>query len=418
MKKKIFKFIGIIIILWILVFFLLVRLGKLSITDRPITIFGYDEIENRFIINDYMTFGIDGKDGTYLLDKGDQYEVLTVSKINNKYELKKESIARDSIIKLSIEVQNSDYDIFDVNYYSDKIFEYSSDYKTESNVIAISDIEGNFNAFSSFLIANKVIDKNFNWIFEDGHLVLVGDFMDRGLNVTQCLWLIYKLECQAELNNGKVHFVIGNHEAMNLQGNLKYVADKYKGLIQKLTNKKNFSEGYKKLYNNQFVLGKWLKSKNVVQKINKTLYVHGGISPEIMNMKLGLEEINKIARENISENLYGKTEGNQKANLIMGRIGPLWYRGMAKEYKEYYKKMNINEFDEILRFYEVEQIVIGHTVVDDIDLDFNKNLIKIDVKHGKEKHSGNTKGILIEGDSVFKINDKGLKEEIKNAVEQ
>ena len=172
------------------------------------------------------------------------------------------------------------------------------------------------------------------------------------------------------------------------------------------------------MYNNKFVLGKWLKSKNIILKINNTLFVHGGISPEIIEMKLGLEEINNIARENLSKNLYGKTDGNQKANLIMGRIGPLWYRGMAMDYKEYYKKMKIDEFNKILEFYDVKQIVIGHTVVNDIQLDFNKNLINIDVKHGKDKQSGETKGILIEGKYVYKIDDQGLKEEIKNAVEQ
>ena len=288
MIKKIFKVIGVLIILWIIGFVLLVRLRKLSVTDRPITIFGYDKIENKFIINDYMTYGLDGKDGAYLLDKGDQYELIAVSEINNKYELKKESIARDSIVKISIEVENSDNDKFEVDFHSNKFYESPTEYKTESKVIALSDIEGNFNAFSSFLIANKVIDKNFDWTFEDGHLVLVGDFMDRGLNVTQCLWLIYKLEHQAKLQNGKVHFIVGNHEAMNLQGNLKYVADKYKGLIQELTNNKNFTKGYKDMYNKKFVLGKWIKSKNVILKINNTLFVHGGISPEIIEMKFSL----------------------------------------------------------------------------------------------------------------------------------
>ena len=97
----------------------------------------------------------------------------------------------------------------------------------------------------------------------------------------------------------------------------------------------------------------------------------------------------------------------------MGRFGPLWYRGMAMDYKDYYKKMNTNQFNKILKYYDVEQIVIGHTVVDDIQLDYNKNLINIDVKHGKEKYSGKTKGILVKGDYVYKIDDKGLKEEIK-----
>jgi hypothetical protein len=393
--------------------FLLVRFGELSITDRPITIFGYDEVEDKFIVNDYMTFEMESKDGVYILDKGDQYELLKVHKVNNQYKLQKEIVDRDPIIRINVEVANSNNDQFIVDYHTDQNYQYADEYTTDSEVIALSDIEGNFNALSSFLIANKVIDNSFDWIFGDGHLVLVGDFMDRGTNVTQCLWLIYKLEQQAKLQNGKVHFVIGNHEAMNLQGNVKYVAPKYKGFIQAYTKDKNFAEGYKEMLNDEFVLGKWLKSKNIVQKINKTLFVHGGISPEIIEMKLSLKEMNDIARKHISENLYGQTQGDQKANLVMGRKGPLWYRGMAMDYKDYYKRINIQTFNEILDFYDVEQIVIGHTIVEDVQLDFDNNLINIDVKHGKKKHSGKTKGVLITPNAIFRIDDTGERRKLK-----
>jgi len=50
-------------------------------------------------------------------------------------------------------------------------------------------------------------------------LVLVGDCVDRGQEVTQVLWLIYKLEIAAKNKGGSVHFVLGNHEIMNFQGN-------------------------------------------------------------------------------------------------------------------------------------------------------------------------------------------------------
>jgi hypothetical protein len=53
-------------------------------------------------------------------------------------------------------------------------------YDSVAEVIVISDIEGNFNALYNFLIANKVMDKNYNWIFGSGHVVFLGDFVDRG----------------------------------------------------------------------------------------------------------------------------------------------------------------------------------------------------------------------------------------------
>ena len=64
-------------------------------------------------------------------------------------------------------------------------------YNMPEKLIAISDIEGEFEAFKQFLIANGVMNAKYQWKYGKGHLVTVGDFFDRGLWVTQTLWLIY-----------------------------------------------------------------------------------------------------------------------------------------------------------------------------------------------------------------------------------
>ncbi|RIV37322.1 hypothetical protein D2V08_01345, partial [Flagellimonas lutimaris] len=75
-------------------------------------------------------------------------------------------------------------------------------YDDNGRILAISDLESGYRAFRDFLINNKVIDQDLNWIFDDGHLVLVGDFVDRGFSTTQVLWFIYKLEQDAEKKGG------------------------------------------------------------------------------------------------------------------------------------------------------------------------------------------------------------------------
>ena len=94
-------------------------------------------------------------------------------------------------------------------------------------MLILSDIEGNFGAFRKLLQANHVIDDNFNWTFEKNHLVLIGDFVDRGTMVTEVLWLIYSLEEKAKAAGGYVHYILGNHEIMNMSNDLRYVQDRY-----------------------------------------------------------------------------------------------------------------------------------------------------------------------------------------------
>jgi hypothetical protein len=73
-------------------------------------------------------------------------------------------------------------------------------------IFAVSDIEGNYYALTKLLIGNGVVDKDLNWAYGKNHLVFNGDMVDRGIHVTQVLWLMYKLDHQAQDAGGHVHF--------------------------------------------------------------------------------------------------------------------------------------------------------------------------------------------------------------------
>lgn len=86
-------------------------------------------------------------------------------------------------------------------------------------ILAVSDVETNYRSFRDLLIQHRVMGRELRWTFGRGHLVLLGDFVDRGASTTQVLWLIYKLEQAALAQGGRMHFILGNHEIKNLQGN-------------------------------------------------------------------------------------------------------------------------------------------------------------------------------------------------------
>ena len=396
--RKILKwFVGIIILL-ILTAVILVRFTDGSINTPENVILGYDEERGRFQIWEKKTFNLNGIDGPYIID-------------NNLYRITSDNKFESTIIRrrdsLFVKVDNDDNDKFSFQL-KDSIKLENETYNLPDKIIVISDIEGNYDAFSGFLLNNKVIDNNYNWIFGNGHLLLNGDFVDRGKNVTQVLWLIYKLENQADKQGGKVHYILGNHEIMNFQGNANYNKKKYKRVAQLISKNDSINVATKFMYSDKTELGKWLRSKNVIEKIGNYLFVHAGISPEILKYSVSISDINRIARDNWDKNLYDEEENNKVENFITGKKGIYWYRGLAQDYK-YYEKIKETELNKVLKYYQADKIIFGHTVVEDITKEFKGKTINIDVKHGEEKNSEKTKGLLIENGIEYKIDGKGTK---------
>jgi hypothetical protein len=287
-------------------------------------------------------------------------------------------------------------------------------------LIALSDIEGNFDVLSKLLKANKVIDDQYNWIYGKGHLVFVGDMFDRGNQVTECLWLIYALEDKAKSAGGYVHFILGNHEIMNLSGNLKYVQKKYKD------NAELFQADYAKiLYGQNSELGRWLRTKNIVEKIGDILFLHAGISEEVNNLNLPISEINELARPYYDKDSIARKSSDKQLSLLYNtKLSPFWYRMYYQEdsmrvgigYNRLYTtyKTSISVINSILETYKVNHIVTGHTIpkLKEIDkkygqvsVHFENKVINTDTPHAK----GFNEALLIEGDKYYRVNAEGKK---------
>lgn len=218
-------------------------------------------------------------DGPYIFEKEQGYEVFQIMKAQGTTTtLQTLTLSEDS---LETHVLHS-YDHNGAPLYRFKLAPFSD--KTESaiypmpeRVVAISDIEGQYDAFANLLKSTGVVNHQMDWVYGKGHLVLVGDFFDRGNMVTETLWLIYKLEQEAKKVGGRVHFLLGNHEILNLQGYESYVTAKH------LKNAKRMTKPYASLYNSSTVLGKWLRTKNIMVKIGQNLFVHLKIGNDYKN---------------------------------------------------------------------------------------------------------------------------------------
>lgn len=275
------------------------------------------------------------------------------------------------------------------------------------NVIALSDIEGEFEPFRNLLLAAKVIDEHYHWIFGKGSLVVAGDLFDRGKQVAQYLWLLYKLEDEARAKGGAVHVVLGNHELMNLSGDLRYVQPEY------FFNAKLMAEEYLNLYATNTELGRWLRSKNVIEKDGKFLVMHGGMSPQLNALRLSLDTINKISRAFYGVLIHQVMDKTAEP-LVSGTISQTWYRGYFLD-----PKATMATVDSTLNFYEVQRILVGHDIIDHVDALYNCKIIGLDVNEHQNSHEA----LLILKGHYYRLDDKGtktelFKDEIKTIKEQ
>ena len=352
---------------------------------------------------DTKSIAFNGPDGPYIINDSILYNITSDNK------LVKSSISpNDSIVVIT---DNKDFNSFTLQLQSNYTIP-ETVYSLPEKMVVISDIEGNYNAFASFLYTNKVIDENHNWIYNDGHLVLIGDFVDRGKNVTQVLWLIYKLEYQAKQQNGEVHFILGNHEILNFHGDHRYNRGKYIKAAQAISKLEDKKEATKFLYSKNSELGKWLATKNVIEKIGDYIFVHGGLSPELIDYKLSLEDINTIARKRFDglETIKNKTQ-----KFLYSSKGPFWYRGLVTK-RNNYNKITVLQLNTVLDYYDAKKIVIGHTPVEDVSTDFDGKIIRTDVIHGTQMFSIITKGLLIEANQEFVIDAISRKKPLKKEL--
>jgi len=274
--------------------------------------------------------------------------------------------------------------------------------QSDGRIAVFGDIHGQFNSMIAMLRYNKIIDENNNWLWSNGQVVFTGDIFDRGDKVTECLWLLFKLKIQAQKEGGDVHLLLGNHEMMALLFDNRYVDEKYI----------HAAHAYKYHYSHFFgphtVMGKWLRSLNTLIRINKLLFVHGGLSPKLMEKKLSIKKINQKMRYHI--NNYTQLEDTTLVDIFLYSESPLWYRGYLSR-TEKYSRISLKEVVETLDFYESIVIIFGHTPVAKVYPFYSFKLIAMDVPIGDPKYID--QGLLIDNQMYYRIFAHKEKERIK-----
>ncbi len=240
-------------------------------------------------------------------------------------------------------------------------------------IVALSDIHGQYDLMVTLLRAHRVIDGNDDWALGRDHLVITGDVFDRGDKVNEVFWLLFRLQQQAHAAGGAVHFLLGNHETMVLYDDLRYVNPKYVEVARLL------GRPYSALYGKDTVIGGWLRTRPVMLRLGDTLFLHGGIAPENVDLVTGIDATNAAYRGSLGVAKDTVKADPATARLYDGKRSPIWYRGYFNG------ELDTLAVGSLVDRLGLARIVVGHTTMDEVVSFHGGRIVAIDsgIKRGE-----------------------------------
>jgi hypothetical protein len=287
-------------------------------------------------------------------------------------------------------------------------------------IVAIGDLHGDYSAWRDIARAAQLVDADGRWSGGDTVLVQTGDVVDRGPDSLKIIQDLMRLQGEAPRSHGQVIALVGNHEAMNVTGDFRYVsAGDYAAFTDSRSERRreNVYESNKKLIETAYhqrdpqlsgdaikqawlqatplgsiehrvawapkgTIGKWIVENPAIALIDGTIFVHGGIGPAYVHMPI--EEMNRQVKAAL---LSGDPQ-----SIINDEQGPLWYRGLATPNGDAGDGTSktpqasapappsvAEQLQTLLSAFGASRIVIGHTpILSGIAMLYDGRLIRID----------------------------------------
>lgn len=238
----------------------------------------------------------------------------------------------------------------------------------QEKILVLGDIHGDFDMLIYLLRKAKVLNKNNKWIGKNTIIVQVGDQIDSCRPNAQgdCLNPNYikndksedikvlefmtNLHDEAEKAGGAVYSLVGNHELMNVEGDMSYVS--YQNLNEfggKYGRQVAFKPGNK--------MANYLAcTRKMALIIGSNLFVHAGFEPELVN-KYNIEDINKLMALYLLDELKNPTFFRE--DFMIKSNSPLWTRTFGNI------NMSNDTCEKLMKplkeVYKVGKIYVGHT---------------------------------------------------------
>jgi hypothetical protein len=283
-------------------------------------------------------------------------------------------------------------------------------------IVAIGDLHGDYDAYLTVLQAAGIVDAKGQWIAGATHLVQAGDIPDRGPDTRRIIAHLDRLARDAHKRGGRVHALMGNHEAMNVTGDLRYVdpgeyaafadarsaarRDRYYQAVLDAMKRDDpaafaaLPADHRAAWDNEHPLGwvehraawdprwnpkgelyQWTLRAPVAVQVNDFVFVHGGLGSAYCGNTLA--SLSALAHDAL------RRADPATPGILEDPRGPLWYRGLAGVEPAASREA----VDAILAQHDAKHLVVGHTPTGGIVWPrLDARVIQVDT--GLSKHYG------------------------------
>lgn len=228
-------------------------------------------------------------------------------------------------------------------------------------IVAIGDLHGDLAGARFALRLAGAIDSLDQWIGGDLVVVQTGDLLDRGDEEQAVMELFGRLREDARQAGGAVHVLNGNHELMNAYLDYRYVTDggfeafddgsEIDPLDSLLATLEPTERARARAFRPGGEFARLLAGQKTFLIIGGTLFTHGGVLPEHVN--LGLDRMNDEIQA------WLRNEAPQP-DWIRGELSPVWNR----LYSDQPDRAACDTLSMVLDRLGLDRIVVGHTVQD------------------------------------------------------
>lgn len=261
-------------------------------------------------------------------------------------------------------------------------------------VVALGDVHGDRAAAQAALELAGVVDETGRWVGGRTVVVQLGDQLDRGDDERLLLDWFERLRIEAADAGGGFHPLIGNHEVMNVYGNLAYVTPAGFAAFDDIPGDPPPAWGPVEAHQRgravAFAPGgpyaRVLGGHNLAQIVGDTVFVHGGLTEA--HVEYGLDRFNS----EIGAWMRGEID---QPVFINDGTGPLWIRTYGYEPLPEACDALQRTLDRIA----ARRLVVAHTVQVGVNAACDGRVWRVDVGLSGY-YSGPVEALEIIGDDV------------------